>query len=104
MGEEQVTLAVRVRPGARKNEALDYHEGVLSLKIAAPPVEGKANAELVSYLSAILGIPKSRIELRKGATGRNKLLTITGLSGETLKGRIESLLAGKESSRQTRLL
>ncbi|MGN0868119.1 MAG: DUF167 domain-containing protein [Akkermansia sp.] len=72
-------LALKVTPGARRNELLGWEEDypgvgrVLRLKIAAPPTEGKANKEIVSFLAKSLGLPKSAVELVHGTSGRIKL-------------------------------
>jgi len=82
MQKNETGLTVIVQPNTRHSEIKDFREGVLYLKIAAPPVDGKANREIIRYLSDILGIAKSRISLVKGTTGRRKLLSISGLSSE----------------------
>ena len=75
-------LALKVTPGARKNEILGWEDDypqvgrVLKVKIAAPPVEGKANKEIVIFLSKALGIPKSAVEVVHGTSGRIKLVEI----------------------------
>lgn len=72
-------LALKVTPGAKRNEVLGWEEDypqigrVLKLKIAAPPVEGKANKEIVLFLAKTLGLPKSAVELVHGTSGRIKL-------------------------------
>lgn len=77
-----VKLTLFIQPKASKNEIIGPHNGALKVKIMAPPVDGKANAELVEFLSEILGIPKRQIEILKGETGRNKSVEITGLTAE----------------------
>lgn len=75
-------LALKVTPGAKKNEILGWEDDypqvgrVLKVKIAAPPVEGKANKEIVLFLSKALGIPKSAVEVVHGTSGRIKLVEI----------------------------
>ncbi len=75
-------IALKVTPGARKNEILGWEEDyprigrVLRVKIAAPPVEGKANKEIVTFMAKSLGAPKSAVELLHGDTGRIKLIQI----------------------------
>lgn len=75
-------IALKVTPGARKNEILGWEEDypqigrVLRVKIAAPPVEGKANKEIVAFMAKTLGIPKSAVELLHGSTGRIKLIQV----------------------------
>lgn len=75
-------LALKVTPGAKKNEILGWEEDypqvgrVLKVKIAAPPVEGKANKEIVLFLAKALGIPKTTVEVVHGTSGRIKLVEI----------------------------
>lgn len=75
-------LALKVTPGAKRNEVLGWEDDypqvgrVLKLRIAAPPVEGKANKEIVLFLAKTLGIPKSAVELVHGTSGRIKLAEI----------------------------
>jgi uncharacterized protein (TIGR00251 family) len=75
-------IALKVTPGARKNEILGWEEDyprigrVLRVKIAAPPVEGKANKEIVTFMAKSLGVPKSAVELLHGDTGRIKLIQV----------------------------
>lgn len=75
-------IALKVTPGARRNEILGWEDDypqigrVLRLKIAAPPVEGKANKEIVAFMAKTLGIPKSAVELLHGSTGRIKLIQV----------------------------
>ncbi len=75
-------LALKVTPGARKNEILGWEEDypqvgrVLKLKIAAPPIEGKANKEIERFLAKTLGLPASAVSLLHGSTGRIKLVQL----------------------------
>lgn len=75
-------LALKVTPGARKNEILGWEDDypqvgrVLKVKIAAPPVEGKANKEIILFLAKALGVSRSSIEVVHGTSGRIKLVEI----------------------------
>ncbi len=75
-------LALKVTPGAKKNEILGWEDDypqvgrVLKVKIAAPPVEGKANKEIVLFLAKVLKVSKSSIEVVHGTSGRIKLVEI----------------------------
>lgn len=74
-------LALKITPGARRNECLGW-EGhpqagtVLKLKIASPPVDGKANRAIIAYLAELLGLGKSEISLLHGTSGRIKLVEV----------------------------
>jgi uncharacterized protein len=78
-------IAVQAHPGAKKNEVLRFEDGVWHIKVAAPPVEGKANTALIKFLSKALDISKSRITLDKGTTSRHKLILIEGMTDEQIR-------------------
>jgi uncharacterized protein (TIGR00251 family) len=78
--EKSVRIAVQVHPGAKRNEIVRFEEGIWHLKIAAPPTEGKANTELIEFLSEILDISKSRITIVKGTHSHKKLIALQGLT------------------------
>ncbi|MBI3931440.1 MAG: YggU family protein [Chloroflexi bacterium] len=78
--EAQTIIVVRVQPNAGQNQVLGFKDGVLSLRIAAPPVKGKANQELIKFLSDILGVSKSNLTIEKGITAKRKVIAIRGLT------------------------
>ena len=67
-----------MQPNARRSEAVGLHGAALKVKIAAPAVDNKANAELIEFLSESLGIPRSAIVISRGATSRRKVVEIKG--------------------------
>ena len=71
-------LRVRVTPRSAKNEVIGYAEGVLGLRLTAPPVEGAANAACCELVAKLLGIPKSHVQVAKGQTAREKTLLVEG--------------------------
>jgi hypothetical protein len=75
-----VLLPVRAVPRASKNEIQGVHGDALKVRLQAPPVEGKANAALIRFLSDALDIPRAELSIASGETGRNKAVLITGLS------------------------
>lgn len=82
-------LALKVIPNARKSEAAGWEEDpragrVLKLRIAAPPVEGKANRAVMLFLASWLGIPKSSVSLLRGETGRLKVVELPEECAEKL--------------------
>jgi len=83
-------LHVRVTPRASRNEISGFTDGVLYVKVVALPDRGKANKELIDYLSRILDISKSSLHLLKGHTSRNKVIAVDGLSLEDIIGRISA--------------
>lgn len=85
---------MKVQPGASHNRITGREEGVWQIKIAAPPVKGRANQELVSFLSRVLQTGKSAVSVVKGHTGRYKTVTIDGPNEEE----VIRLLTSKLSS------
>lgn len=73
-------FTVRVHPNAARNEIIGFTGGVLQVRVSAPPVKGKANKELISFLSRLLGVSQSRIDIIRGHTTKNKVIAINGLS------------------------
>ena len=69
-----------MQPNAGRNEVTGLANGVWKIKIAAPPDKGKANKELVDFLSDVLEIKKAQITILRGQTSHNKVLAIEGLS------------------------
>ena len=84
----KVEISVRVHPGSARNEVVGVSEGIWQVRVAAPPVKGKANKELIAFLSQLLGVGKSRIGIIKGHTARNKVIAINGLSQEDIMKRL----------------
>jgi uncharacterized protein (TIGR00251 family) len=75
---QRLTLTLHVQPGAKRSGVAGPHGDALKVRIAAPAVDNQANAALVGYLSGALGVPKSAISIRRGATGRRKVVDISG--------------------------
>jgi len=73
-------IRVRVKPRASKSRILDVRDGMLQVALAASPVDGEANVELIRALAAHFGCGKSAIEMVTGAASRSKLVAIAGLS------------------------
>lgn len=89
--KEQVKIIVQVQPNSRRNESLGFRDGVLHLKIAAPPIKGKANQELITFLSDIMGIARSNLSIEKGISSKRKLISITGLTQSQVIGYIQNI-------------
>ena len=81
-------LSIKVTPNASRNEITGLRNGVLQVKIAAPPVKGKANKELAAFLSRLLRVSKSSVSIVKGYTSHNKVIAIAGLSQEDIMRRL----------------
>jgi uncharacterized protein (TIGR00251 family) len=88
-GKSGSALAIRVTPRARRNEIVEVQsDGTVKIRLTAPPVEGKANEALVQFLSEILNVSPSTIEIVAGETGKDKLVSILDLDAATVHARI----------------
>lgn len=77
-----VTFAVRVQPRASRSEIVGELGGALKDRLAAPPVDGAANEELIRFLAKAFGVARAQIEIISGATARQKLLRVGGINPE----------------------
>ncbi len=90
-------LTVRVTPRARKTQiARVMDDGTVRVRVAAPPVEGKANRALLKYLAQILGVRANRIEIVAGEKGLDKIISITGMEAADVQRRILAALAERK--------
>lgn len=71
-----LVLTLHVQPGARRTEVMGTHGAALKVKLAAPPVDGKANEELQRFLAEVFAVPKRNVVLLSGATGRGKRVRV----------------------------
>lgn len=69
-------LRIRVKPNARTSELVQEPDGSWTARVKSPPVDGKANAELVALVASRFRCPKSAVSIRSGASGRTKLVRI----------------------------
>jgi len=85
----EVLLDLHVQPGARQTEIAGLHGAALKVRLAAPPVDGRANECLIEYIAGRLDVARASVALASGAASRRKRLRISGVSIE----KVESLLA-----------
>ena len=86
--EDKTIIPLRVNPGSPRNEVIECKEGTWRVRIAAPPVKGKANRELIAYLSEILGVGKDSLTIIKGQTSQNKVVSVAGLNRDELNQKL----------------
>ena len=79
-----VTLRLHIQPGAKKTEVAGLHGEALKIRLAAPPVDGKANACLLAFLADQLGVAKSAVSLISGETSRAKRVHVRGVVPATV--------------------
>lgn len=88
-GKVGAAIAVRVTPRASRNKIAEIlADGTIKIHIAAPPVDGEANEKLIDFLSDVLSIPKSRLDIVAGVSGRDKLISVLDMDAETVHKRI----------------
>ncbi len=78
----RLTLTLHIQPGAKKTEVAGEHGDALKIRLAAPPVDGKANAALLSFIAERLGVAKSAVTLKSGQTSRRKVVEVEGAPAE----------------------
>jgi len=83
-GDGRITLTLHIQPGAKKSEFVGLHGEALKIRLAAPPVDGKANDALVKFVAARLGLAKSAVSLISGQTSRHKILELQGATAEAV--------------------
>jgi uncharacterized protein (TIGR00251 family) len=72
----RTTLTLHIQPGAKKTEVAGLYGEALKIRLAAPPVDGKANAALIDFVAQRLGLPKAQVSLKSGQSSRRKVLEI----------------------------
>jgi len=88
-GKNGSALAIRITPRSSRNEIFEIlDDGTVKVRITAAPVEGQANRELLKFLSEVLGISQSRLEIVAGASGREKIIAIEEMDSKTVHKKI----------------
>lgn len=77
-------ISLYIQPRASKTAVVGMHDGAIKIRLAAPPVDGAANAALIEFIADQLGIPKSRVRLVAGASSRRKTVEIEGVDEATV--------------------
>ena len=93
-----LTFAVRIVPRASRTGVAGEHEGALRVRVAAPPVEGAANAELIRFVAKLLGVASRDVEIVSGQASKMKLLRVRGTTGAS----VERLARGSELAARLR--
>jgi len=83
-----VTFAVKVQPRAKKNAITGELGDALKLALTAPPIEGRANEACIDFFAKLLNVPRSSVTIASGATSRNKVIRVAGLSAEEVWKRL----------------
>jgi uncharacterized protein (TIGR00251 family) len=80
-----LTLTVHVQPGAKAQRSAGLHGDALKIRLAAPPIDGRANAALLAFVAQRLGLAKSAVELKSGQTSRHKVLWLPGAHADAVR-------------------
>lgn len=79
-------INVYVQPRASKTVVAGMHDGCVKIRLAAPPVDGAANAALVEFVAEQVSVAKSRVRITAGLTSRRKTVEVDGVTSEELAG------------------
>ena len=90
--QDGVELWVRAKPRASKSAVRGVAEGALEVAVAAPPVEGEANEELVRFLARALGVGKRDVRIVRGEGSRHKRLYVANIGEAELRAKLAALL------------
>jgi len=84
-----VVLTLHIQPGAKKTEVVGLHGKALKIRLAEPPVDGKANAGLINFLASCLGVPKRQVDIIGGTSSRAKQVRIAGVAAEFVRLKLQ---------------
>jgi uncharacterized protein len=73
-----LTLTLHIQPGAKRTDVAGLHGEALKIRLAAPPIEGRANEALLKFIAEFFGVPLRQVELKQGGQSRHKVVAITG--------------------------
>lgn len=93
LADNSVLLKLYVQPKASKSRIIGLHDGCLKLAVAAPPVDGKANKQMLKFLATTLGIANRELSIKSGARSRRKQVVVKSLDADTVRTIIETSLA-----------
>lgn len=82
-------LSIHVQPGAVRSELAGMHGDALKLRLAAPPVDGRANKAVIAFFATLLHLPKSAVVIRSGLRSRAKTLLLTGIAEHHVRSLLE---------------
>jgi uncharacterized protein (TIGR00251 family) len=77
-------IAVRLQPRAGRDEIIGMRDGILVVRVTAPPVDGRANRALCKLVAQRAGVPASRVSVVRGARSRDKLVAVEGVEPDAL--------------------
>ncbi len=81
-------LSVHIQPKASRTECVGFHGDAIKIRVAAPPVDGAANDELIRFLASQLSIPSSWVQIQSGTSGRHKRVLVKGITSQLVLARL----------------
>jgi uncharacterized protein (TIGR00251 family) len=78
-------LEIRLQPRGGRDQVMGERDGAVLIRIAAPPVDGKANAALITFVAKTVGVPKSEVMIIRGETSRNKVIRVAGRAADNVR-------------------
>ncbi len=90
--EGVIIFTVRAQPRATKSAVVGEVEGALKIKLAAPPVDGAANEELLRFLAPLFGLPRRNLSILSGTIAKTKIIRIHGLTGKQFEAILTATL------------
>lgn len=73
---QELYLSIYLQPGASKDRIVGIHGDCIKISLTSPPIDGRANEHLIRFIAKCFDVPKSRVELIKGETGRVKIVKV----------------------------
>jgi uncharacterized protein (TIGR00251 family) len=90
--EKELLVRLHIQPRASRTKILGIHDGRLKIAVTAPPVDGKANKEVIAFLAKLLGLAKSDFLLKSGGQSRYKVIALSCCGADELQKAIEEKL------------
>ena len=87
---ESCTIKIRVQPKSSRNQVDGFQDGTLRVRVTAAPTEGQANAAVIALLAKTLGVSKSRLEIIRGYSSRDKVVSVDTLTEQEVRRKIEA--------------
>ena len=90
--EPGASFQVRLHPRARKNAIIGTLGDAIKVSVAAPPIQGKANAACIELLANLLNVPRASVTIASGQNSRNKMIRVSGIAAQELRERLHLAL------------
>ena len=90
--DRQLLLLLHIQPKASKSRVVGLFDGSLKLAIQAPPVDGRANEEVLRFLAELLDVPRRQLSLVSGTRGRKKQVAVSGIEAAQLRQKLHPFL------------